>query len=243
MNVLFVTREPDACRLIASYLADDKIECEVQDDFLEFYIALQEGRLQYDVLALDFRQFQHMLCSVSDTFRALKHPVPFVFYNDPYPDHANRAVYWLQQNESLYEDREFHQLIPLFKRLNEVIEHPQVRPYISLLQPPRSLSAETSSAASTSVSAEIAMTNFRVRSKIPPALFSLFEYFYENRSKEISARDIAKQLFGAGFYTDIRRNCVYSYVSRLKKYMHADEMLHVDIIRSSQERYKMVMKM
>ena len=239
MHVMFVTREPEVCQLIAARLSDAETKCTVYNDFLQFYLALQEETIQCDLLVLDFRQFQHMLCNVSDVFRRLKRPIPFIFYNDPYPDSSNRVMYWMQQNESLYENMEFHTFVPFFKTLNDIIEDPLVRPHISLLQPP----VPVTFVAKNTSSSEIDLVQFRVRSKMPPSLFSLFEFFYQNMCKEVSVKDISRQIFGSGFRSDVKRNCVYSYVSRLKKYIKSDCQIHLDIIRSSQERYKMVLGM
>ncbi len=236
MEIMFVTREPLACALIASRLADDTLRYTIKDNVLEFYLSLQSEKLTCDLLLLDFCHFQPLLGRMRETMRELKRSIPFVFYNDPYPDGSNRVVYWMQQNEALYEDQEFHQLAPVFTRLNGIIEDTAVRSHISLLCPPLPLGS-TGRQGDTD---ELDLEQFRARGKIPPALFSLFEYFYARISKEISLKELSRQIFGRGAYDGMKRNCVYSYVSRLKKYMRADPLVHFDIIRSSQERYKMV---
>lgn len=235
MEILFVTREPLACALIASRLADDTLRCTIKDNVLEFYLGLQDEKLTCDLLALDFCQFQHLISPMRETLRQLKRSIPFVFYNDPYPDGSNRVVYWMHQNETLYEEQEFHRLAPVFTRLNGIIEDVAVRSHISLLCPPLPL-ASTGQDDTDALDLE----QFRARGKIPPALFSLFEYFYARISKEISLKELSRQIFGRGGYDGMKRNCVYSYVSRLKKYIKADPLVHFDIIRSSLERYKMV---
>lgn len=235
MDIMFVTREPLACALITSRLEDDVHHCTIQDNLLEFYIGLQGEKLACDLLALDFCNFSHLLGDVRETLRQLKRPIPFLFYNDPYPDGTNRAAYWMQQNEVLYEGREFHQFAAVFKRLNSIIEDDAVRSYVSLLRPPLPLSV-----GSQDETGAFNVEQFRARSKIPPAMFSLFEYFYARVSKEVSVKELAKQIFGAGGHDGARRNGVYSYVSRLKKYISADPLAQFDIVRSSPARYKMI---
>lgn len=235
MEIMFVTREPLACELIASRLADDTMHCTIKDNVLEFYLNLQGEKLNCDLLLLDFCHFQHLLIPMRETLRQLKRSIPFVFYNDPYPDGTSRVIYWMNQNETVYEDQEFHQLTPLFTRLNGIVEDMAVRCHISLLCPPVPLSS-----GGQDDRGAFDLEQFRARGKIPPALFSLFEYFYAHISKEISLKELSRQIFGRSGYDDMKRNCVYSYVSRLKKYIKADPSAHFDIIRSSVERYKMV---
>ncbi|MBQ6780773.1 MAG: hypothetical protein IJP62_06030 [Treponema sp.] len=236
MKIIFVSREPELCAMLASRVENESIQCSIKNNFLEFLLLLKNDKIDCDLLVCDFCQVQHMLCSIADLLRRASQIIPVIFYNDPYPTKENRVVYWLSQNESLYTDREFHHLIPVFKTINAIIENPAVRPYISLLQPPLPVSGVTMN----SEEIEDPLLHFRIRNKIPPSLFSVFELFYRNICKELSIKEISKRISKGYFHSSLKRASVYSYVSRLKKYMQNDPLAQYDIIRSSFGRYKMV---
>ena len=107
-----------------------------------------------------------------------------------------------------------------------MIEEPAIRPHISLLRPPLPLEK-----AGDCDGAGFDLNTFRIRSKMPPMIFTLFEYFYGNLSKEIRNRHLKDS---------IQTSSVYSYVSRLKKYIQSDTLSNFTIIRTSFGRYKMV---
>ena len=238
MKIIFVSREPELCKVIASRLEDKTIQCSIKDNFLEFLLLLKDDKIQCDLLVCDFCQVQHMLCGIADLLRHTAKSVPVIFYNDPYPTKEDRVVYWLSQNESLYTDLEFHHLIPIFKNINAIIENPSVRPYISLLQPPLPVMGISMHENEN----DDPLLHFRIRNKIPPVLFSVFELFYHNICKELSIKEIARRISGSSFRTSVKRASVYSYVSRLKKYMRNDPLVQFDIIRSSFGRYKLIQR-
>ena len=163
--------------------------------------------------------------------------MPVVFYNDPYPNAENRVGYWISQNERLYRGCEFHQFTSVFQSINIIIEDPAIRPHISLLRPPIPLC----DMADNSFSGEQFDLNwFRLRNKMPPAIFSLFEYFYGNLSKEVTIKAISRRMSAPYFKSSVQKASVYSYVSRLKKYIKTDSPVKFNIIRTSYGCYKMV---
>lgn len=236
MEVVFVTREPDLCSLFASKLGKSDMLCRIQSDFLSFFLQLQKDCIQSDLLVCDFCEFQHIMVDFQEHLKRLHKPLPVVFYNDPYPCAENRVSYWIGQNEHLYQNEEFHGLIPIFQLLNELIENPSIRPHISLLRPPLPLDGAGESPERDSFD----LNRFRIQNRMPPGIFALFEFFYGNLSKEISVKELSRRISGQSSRFAVQRASVYSYVSRLKKYIRGDSASRFDIIRTSSGRYKMV---
>ncbi|MBR4463631.1 MAG: hypothetical protein IKS40_03360, partial [Treponema sp.] len=61
-----------------------------------------------------------------------------------------------------------------------------------------------------------------------------------NLSKEISIKDMSRKIRNRHLKDSIQTSSVYSYVSRLKKYIQSDTLSNFTIIRTSFGRYKMV---
>ena len=237
MEVAFVTREPELCALFAERLEHEGIDCRVQSDFLSFFLQLQNDSFVADLLVCDFCEFRHLMFDFFESLQKMKKHIPVIFYNDPYPCAENRVSYWISQNERLYADEEFHGYIPVFQILCDLIEDPSIRPHISLLRPPLPL---CKSASPCDESSSFDLNTFRIRSKMPPMIFTLFEYFYGNLSKEISIKDLSRKISGQHLKASLQKSSVYSYVSRLKKYIQSDSMSNFTIIRTSFGRYTMV---
>ncbi len=235
MEVAFVTREPELCALFAEKLEQEGMVCHVQSDFITFFLQLQNGSVQTDLLVCDFCEFRHLMFDFFESLQKMQKHVPVIFYNDPYPCAENRVSYWISQNERLYENEEFHDFIPVFRILSDLIEEPAIRPHISLLRPPLPLEK-----AGDCDGAGFDLNTFRIRSKMPPMIFTLFEYFYGNLSKEISIKDMSRKIRNRHLKDSIQTSSVYSYVSRLKKYIQSDTLSNFTIIRTSFGRYKMV---
>ncbi len=238
MEVAFVTREPDLCALFAERLEQEGINCRVQSDFLSFFLQLQNDSVQADLLVCDFCAFRHLMIDFLESLQKMQKHTPVIFYNDPYPCAENRVSYWISQSERLYGNEEFHGYIPIFQILSDLIEEPAIRPHISLLRPPLPL-AESPSLHDDDGSG-FDLNTFRIRSKMPPTIFTLFEYFYGNLSKEISIKDLSRRISSQHFKVSIQKSSVYSYVSRLKKYIQSDALSNFTIIRTAFGRYKMV---
>lgn len=253
MEIVFVTREPEVCTLIASRLRSDTVSCSIQCDFLSFFLQLHGQKMSADLLVCDFCEFRHIMFDFYEMLSKMQKPISLIFYNDPYPDTENRVGYWISQNERLFPGREFHYLSPVFQKINELIEDPAIRPHISLLRPPvplREIPAVTLRDIHPVPLRELVnqhfpedkfdLNCFRLRNKMPPAIFSLFEFFYGNLSKEVSIKSISRRMSAQRIKNTVRKSSVYSYVSRLKKYIKTDGSVKFDIIRTSSGCYKMI---
>ncbi len=233
MKVLFLSREPAVCRLMAKKLGRDEFECTVADDVMGFYNSVMDGNLDTDIVVCDFRIFQLSIFNVYEFLSKSTTIIPLIFYNDPFPDGNGRIMYWIAQNEQLYNAPCLESFIPLFEKINAVIEDPSVHPYISLLQPPLPLPGDEDEAGTAGRKIDVRL--FRKRNRLQPGLYKLFQIFYENQMKELSLAELSLHMWG----TRSKQNTVYSYISRLKKCIQSDCLVKIDILRTSTGYYEM----
>ena len=233
MKVYFLTHEVPVCRMMARRLADEGYECFVDDDAMGFYDNMLTNEIDYDMLVCDFRIFQMSVFNVYDFLQHRQTVLPVVFYNDPFPTPEQRVVYWIMQNERLYERPQLEYLIPVLEKLNDIIEDPSIHPYISLLQPPLPLPGRELEDGSAGRQIDVRL--FRKRNRLQPGLFKLFKIFYDNQQHELSLKELSRRMWG----TPSRSATVYSYISRLRRCIQNDDLVSIDIMRTAPGCYEM----
>ncbi len=235
MKVCFLTREPEVCRLMVKRLDSTEIDCTIHLEAIVLYEAIRKKELFCDLLILDYKMMELSVFDLYERIRELDVPVPLIFYNDPYPTKNERVAYWMSQNTYIFRGGDYFYLFDFFCTLNDIIEDPAVHPYISLLQPPLpiSLSCEFEG----NDLRQIDLKQFRLRNHLPPMLYRLFVLLYDKRGQEVSVQEMAQAL-------SIRRkhkpSSMYSYISRLKKYIADDPMVKIEIYRTDPGYYEMV---
>ncbi|MCR5723961.1 MAG: helix-turn-helix domain-containing protein [Treponema sp.] len=218
--------------MIASKLADDcNFECTIDDDVIGFCKLITSDDITMDLVVCDFRLIQLSIIDIYELLGRRSTVLPLIFYNDPYPDSSTRSMYWLSQNEKIYDRGNLEYLYPLFEKINAIIEDPGIHPYISLLQPPLPLPGETCEGGGRQLDVRL----FRKRNRLQPGLFKLFEVFYENQMHPLSLEELSVHLWG----TATRTKTVYSYISRLRQCIAGDSFVKIDILRCAPGYYEM----
>lgn len=233
MKICFLTREPAVCRMFAARLASNDIESTICDDVMGFYNDFSRDKINSDLIVCDFRLFQMSMYNFYEFLSSRPTVLPLIFYNDPHPDKDSRVMYWIAQNERLYKRHDLEGLSGIFEKLNEIIEDPAIKPYISLLQPP--LPVPGTEYDSATAGRKVDLRLFRKRNNLAPGLFKLFKIFYENQMQELSLKELSKQMWGSAN----KQMTVYSYISRLRKCIEADPLVKIDIMRTAPGCYEM----
>ena len=235
MRVCFLTREPEVCRLMVKRLECKEWTFSIYLKSFELYESLRKNEIICDLVVCDYKMLELSIFDVYERIRELDRPVPLIFYNDPYPMKHERVAFWLSQNTYIFQGGEYHYLSDFFCALNDVIEDPAVHPYISLLQPPLPISVSCEFEGNDL--REIDLKQFRLRNHLPPMLYRLFVALYEKRSQEVSVEELAKAV-------SVRRShkasSMYSYISRLKRYIQQDSLVKIEIFRTDPGFYEMV---
>ena len=145
MVVYFLTKQQDVCIRIASLLQEKGHVVAIFDDPQKFYLSVrQNGSKKIDLLACDCRVFE---IDSFDPYKLMKEHdcyIPFIFYNDPYPESEERAVFWFQKNKkkfgSILPSENSEDVFRLLQEIQDIINSAQILPFVSCICPPKSLS-------------------------------------------------------------------------------------------------------
>lgn len=238
MEICFLTREKNVCRLIMERLENSGCRCYLQDDWSLLYKSIQDFNCQIDMIVCDFTLISGCCFNLFESIFEMGKKIPIIYYNDPSSPDDERINQWISQNELYYQFNFPKNCIPTLKKLNEIICDPSVKRHISLLQPAVPVGWEKLRGSETQ--REIDLLDFRFRNNLSPVLFQLFEYMYKNRTKDMSLSELEKVLFRSKKNFFDHKSSVYSYISRLKNQIETDSATKIKIFRSSRGCYRMV---
>ena len=239
MILCFITREENTSRLIMERLHKKKIGCFLQTDWVALYRDLQDYNCKISMIACDFALAGSSYFNLAQSIREMGKSIPVVYYNDPLPKDEERVSHWISQNELNLKEGVSDEVREVFHELNLAVTDPRIRRHISILQPALPVGFDASSYKTSEK--EIDLLDFRLRKKLTPVMFSLFEFMYKNRRKDLSIKEIARVLFKKKKSFFLRRNtCVYAYISRLRCLIENDLIVKIKIIRSSRGCYRMI---
>lgn len=216
MTVYFYTLQRSVCRKIAERLEEGGHVCCIYTDAGEFYNAVLNMKEFPDLLLIDYLAHDHDTFNVYRYMREAGCLIPLVFYNDPFPPNGKmRVEHWRMMLNLYYSDVEaldVESYASVFECLERAIESDEVKPYISLLQPPKPYPR----------GAEASASDENVRrfdERLPASLHRLFKIFFEHRTETLGISDL-QRLLGEND-TAAARQTVYSNISRLRKYLRS----------------------
>ncbi|WP_149553780.1 helix-turn-helix domain-containing protein [Treponema pectinovorum] len=239
MELCFLTKEKNVCRLIMDRLESKDCHCYMQDDWIYLYKSLQSYKCSIDMIICDF---QVMGCAYFNLFEVIAEmgkKIPVIYYNDPLPSDEERIEHWISQNELCYSSKFESVYLDILNSLNKIVSDPSIKRHIALMQPAVPVGFKTLKQGTHC--REIDLNQFRIRNSLSPSLFRLFVFMYKNRSKELSIKRIERAVFGGKFDFFDRKSSVYSYISRLRKSIENDSFVKIDIIRCDKGSYQMIL--
>lgn len=237
MVVYFLTKQPELCSLIADQLKKSFHICSIFTDSAELYGAVtQNGSGKIDLIALDYSLFEH---DIFNPFEILLHDeksiIPVIYYNDPYPESSEMAAYWKAKNRSCYGEKlpeeKLHQIYPLFKQLQNIVNSERINPYISVICKPRTFILKNSFISRQKFSPE----QYRLQKNMPQSRYDLFMLFYRNKDIPLTSSWLCEQMWNENSLA--RQNALYSYIHDLRKFFSSDETKLFSIERQENSCY------
>lgn len=223
MVVYFLTKQPELCNLIAEQLRKSFHVCSIFTDSAEMYGAVtQNGSDKIDLLALDYTLFEHDVFNPFDVLiQNEKCIIPVIYYNDPFPQSNEMAVYWKAKNRNCYKEKiseqKLMQIFPILKELQDIVNSERINPYMSVICRPKMLMTNDSFVTVQRFSPE----QYRLQKNMPQSRYDLFKLFYNNRNVPLTAEWLCEQMWGS--FNESRQNALYSYIHDLRKYFSTDE--------------------
>lgn len=235
MKIVFAGKRKSlyVLRFIASSVAQ-------QGDSCEFYSSLQELMNEIkmnpciDLFVFDFRLYNICHDYVSGMLEQRRLKIPIIFYNDPLITSDALVAYWLSRNQKAFSPKTIDKYTSVFKRLHEAIEDPSIRPFIDVFQP-----LFTFNSAEQKNPVPVQSPQRSENPILPPSLANLFDFFYQNRNRNLSLDEISQHIFGTQD-SNGTLSTVYSYISRLKKYLSADRQKGLKLVRVGRGTYRLL---
>lgn len=238
VNLCFLTKEENTCRLIMSRLELKGWTCFIQNDWIGLYRSLQETECKIDMIICDFTLIGSCYFNLFESILELGKKIPVIYYNDPVPSDDERIAHWISQNELCYSSKFPAYCVNVITELNKIICDKTVKRHISLLQPAVPVGFDLKKNGNSEK--EIDLLSFRFRNNLTPVLFKLFEYMYKNRFRDLSLKELNRVLRKKNHFFLKPKNFAYAYISRLREKIKNDLIVKTKIIRSSPGYYRLI---
>lgn len=221
MVVYFLTKQPELCNLICDELKKSFHVCRVFIDPDEYYATVKVlGSTKVDLLAIDYRMFDHDMFDPYAVLRYEKIIIPLIYYNDPYPEPEQMASFWKVKNKTKLEneidDSILAKYTDLFLLIQNIMQSEQVNPFVSTICRP--LLYEPKEECEFEV---IPVEEFAKKYHITKSRYRLLEYLYQNRNVILSTEEICQSLWNE--YSERTKQILYSYIHDLRKVIDSCE--------------------
>jgi len=238
MIVYFLTKQKDVCDYLAHLLKQSGHEVSVYTDSVKFYADVKElGSREIDVLAIDYRMFEH---DYFDPYKVMvEHEciIPLIYYNDPYPEPENRAIYWKVKNHdhigAFLPPKKLDEVMVVFRKLQQLVNVPELNQYISLINRPREFNFDALDSGDF-----FSIEQFRKNNHLPESRYKLLTYLYQHRGQPLSVDSLCSFLWKN--VTDAKRHTLYTYIHELRAVLEKEKQVQLKIEHDGKERYRLV---
>lgn len=221
MKVFIFSIQREIAQVITDHLSDKGHLCFSFFRLENLREIIEKTDNRPDLLVLDYLTFNHAFFDIYHFFERHKYHVPIVFYNEPCLIVPKRSDHWLIQIEykqNYYLKIDLDTLRPILQDLEELIEAPEFKPFISLLQEPKPLPKKLVHDPITlsyiRENENDCIYEFRKRIKLPPSLFYLLEILQKNKSEPMELKEILSYYERDGKQMSI--NSLKVLISRLR---------------------------
>lgn len=227
MTIYFYTLQKNVCRKIAERLEEGGHICCIYTDMNDFYNALLNMKEFPDLLLIDYLTYDHNTFNIYRYMREVGCLIPLIFYNNPFPPNGNmRVKHWRMLFNLYYSDIktiDIESYTSVFECVGHVIESEELKPYISLLQPPKPYPCEV--AAARTIDEDIR----HLDEYLPASLHRLLKILFEHRRETLSMSKL-QQLLGTS-KAGVARQTIYSDISRLRKHLRSHARIKIERVR------------
>lgn len=182
-----------------------------------------------DLLLLEYSLYQGFSDFFYDVLLAKNMKIPIILIGNPFLKRKSLAQRWISENELYYDVQTFHTLRHILQRITEALG-------LEMIHRLFFEEAAESSAPKKANLVEI----IRKKTALTPVVSNLLNFFYKNRRREISIREIENLLHIAAKSEKIRKNVVYAYISKLRKCVETVSFCSIEIVRTRKGFYQLI---
>ena len=228
MKIFIYSPQREISQIISDHLSCKEDHCiafETMEDLSSLVRNMEKGP---DLLILDYLSFNHDIFNIFSYLKKIQKPIPVIFYNDPCLTRSTRAAHWkalLELTQTEYKKKDFSYLDSIFKKLEELISSEEFSPYVSLLQPPKTvpdyLIKDKYTLDYMKEKSDDCIKSFRDRNKVPKNLFYLLSLLQKNKDIPMRLSDIIELYKNDG--KEITENSLKVLISKLKNLIRSDK--------------------
>lgn len=198
MMIIFLTVQPEICHIMSAKLHNHS--CYIFSQPEHFFSIIRNMKVPPDLLVLDYTLFNHDIFNIYDEMITENIQMPAIFYNEPCTSKLSRADFWeymIQYEYGFLNDFDTKEYKPVLKVIQDVVESPDIRPFVPLMQKPKPLPKEF--AANPFYEEQIRMTIESQLNKLhnspgfSEANFALLQIFYANFNKTLTLQQIQEE--------------------------------------------------
>jgi len=197
MKVFIYSKQREIAQVIADHLSDKGHLCFSFYKLENIREVIEKTDSKPNLLIIDYTAFNHAMYDIYRQFERHKYHVPIVYYNEPCLVMPTRTEHWLVQinyKQNYYLKLDLEQYRPILTDLEELIEAPEFKPYVSLLQEPKplpkSLVHDQLTLNYIRENENDCIYEFKYKIKLSPSLFYLLSILQQNKSEPMSLEDI-----------------------------------------------------
>lgn len=243
MVILILTSQPEIGHLFEEVLP--KHTCLIFDSLEKFYSVVRILKEKPELIVCDYMMFNHLLFNIYDFLNTHFQQTPLIFYNDPQPLFDDLVYNWKQiltMTKKEYVKYDWDILIPIFEKIRDVIENPNISQYIYLMQKPESIPNSFSYSSlfqPNNLKSLINTLNYEAKkAKMPENLINLSILLLQNNDEGISTEELWKQY--SKNYSEITYNSFKTKMSLLKNFLK-EHQLNFTIVKID-DKFKMIYK-
>lgn len=238
MVVYFLTRQKEICEQMGKLLAEKNHVCTIFTDVEHFYASVKvQGARRIDLLAVDYRSFEHDVLNPYEIMIDHDCVIPFIYYNDPYPEPDERIAFWKVQNRhhfgAVLPESRLDEVSPVLSDLNVILENPELNPCISLINKPLPFYRDEKEKAL----AQFDIDSFRLRHRIPESRITLFTFLYERQGTSVDSETLCRYLWND--FSKEKLQLLYAYIYDLRAACKMEKTVVVRIEHDGKKQYRL----
>ena len=241
MTIFFYTSQPEIIRIIINNLQIHTCLTFTSHETLDDFI--RNMKIPPDLLVIDYTLINPYLFDLNDYLNKNNLNIPYLLYNDPIPLIPDRALHWkklLEYKQPNAKNYDWDNLFPIFEKIRDIIEDPNLSPYIKLMQQskpvPKNLDLIFNSENKNSATYSKELIRISLAYKMPNNLFHLANCLIEEMKDFSSPKKIA-DIYSQKF-SYISEASVKVQLSNLKKFF--EHIYCRFTIITSKKGYKLV---
>lgn len=226
MTIYFASQEPEICHIFSKEFPEHS--CFIFTGFASLMDMIKKLSIMPDLLVLDYLLYNHDIFDIFKEMNKKSVYIPLIFYNDPTLILPKRSLHWKHIIE--YQKPDFcdftitEEYEKIFSKIEEMVESPELSPYIPLMQPHKKLPKEiiNSDYYKKMLTTQEEDKLIFLKNNLSENQFFLFNLFYENLDNFLSLDTIIKKYKADN--REMTENSLKVVISRLRKKLRTLEI-------------------